>query len=72
MVTIGQWIIENWQLLIPLGLLLVLLSLTGTITKSVRTAKNGLKESITPLGFVVALAIAYFMYQIYLSLMATL
>ncbi|MHA1690116.1 MAG: hypothetical protein ACTSU7_00630 [Candidatus Heimdallarchaeaceae archaeon] len=72
MVTIGQWIVENWQLLTAMGVLFVILSMTGTITQSVRSAKKGLKESITPLGFVILLTIGYIAYQIYLSLMETL
>jgi hypothetical protein len=72
MVTIGQWIVENWQLLTALGVLFVILSMTGTITQSVRSAKKGLKESITPLGFVILLIIGYIAYQIYLSLIETL
>jgi hypothetical protein len=72
MVTIGKWVVENWQLLTAMGVLFVILSMTGTITQSVRSAKKGLKESITPLGFVILLIIGYIAYQIYLSLIETL
>lgn len=72
MIAIGQWFIDNWQTIIPLGILLVILSLTGNITQSVRSAKKGLKESVTPLGFFIFLIIAYIAYQIYLSIAETL
>lgn len=72
MFTSYQWIVENKELLIAIGVLLFALSLTGTITQTVRSAKKGLKESITPLGFFVLMAILYVAYQIYLSIMETL
>ncbi len=72
MFAIYEWIINNYQLLLPIGILLVILSLTGNITQTVRTAKIGLKEAITPLGFVIMLAITFIVYQIYLSIMETL
>ena len=72
MITIGKWILENWQLVTALGVLLVILSMTGTITKVMRDAKNGLKESLTPLGFIILLIIIYIAYQIYLKIVETL
>lgn len=72
MVTILQWIRDNWQLIIPIGVLIILFSLSGNITRTVRTAKEGLKESMTPLGFLILLGIAYLIYQIYLSIVETL
>lgn len=72
MISIGQWILENWSLIILLGILLIILSMTGTITQSLRTAKSGLKEMITPLGFIIFLAIVFIAYQIYLSIIETI
>lgn len=72
MIAIGQWIIENWELILTMGVLLIILTLTGTITQSVRTAKNGMKEAITPLGFIIFLIIVFLAYQIYLSVLETL
>ena len=72
MFTIGTWIIENYQLLIALGVLIILLGLSGNLTTSLRQAKKGLNEAMTPLGFLVLLALAYIVYQIYLSIMETL
>jgi hypothetical protein len=72
MVTIYQWIIENYQLVIAMGVLLVLLSLSGNITQTVRAAKKGLKESVTPLGFFILLTLLYIAYRIYLSVSETL
>ena len=71
MVTVLEWIKENWQMIIPIGLLLILFSLSGNVTRTVRTAKEGLKESMTPLGFIILLGIAYIGYLIYLSIMET-
>lgn len=72
MITIGQWILTNWELIIVLGVLLIILSMTGNITKSARAAKKGLMESVTPLGFFIFLAIVYIVYQMYLSIAETL
>lgn len=72
MFTIGEWIVENSGMFIAIGVLFVILTLTGTITQSVRSARKGLSEAVTPLGFVILLAIAYIAYQIYLSIMETL
>lgn len=69
---IYQWIVENWQMIIPVGILIVILSLSGTITQTLRAAKKGLKEFMTPLGFIVTCGLAYLAYKIYLSIMETL
>jgi hypothetical protein len=63
-----QWIIENKELMIALGVLLFALSLTGNLTQTIRAAKKGLKEAITPLGFIVLLSILYIAYLIYESI----
>ena len=72
MFTVGEWIIQNWQLLVAIGVLFVILGLSGNISKALRDAKKGLTEAMTPLGFITMLAIAYIVYQIYLSIMDTL
>jgi hypothetical protein len=72
MIAIGQWIIENWQIITALGTLLIILSMTGTITRSVRTARKGLSEAITPLGFLIFLIIIFIAYQIYISILETI
>ena len=72
MITIYQWFVDNWQIIIPFGVLLVILSLSGNITQTVRSAKKGLKEAVTPLGFFIFLILGYIAYQIYLSIMETL
>jgi heme/copper-type cytochrome/quinol oxidase subunit 3 len=72
MIAIGQWIIENWQLITALGVLLIILSLTGTITQSVRAARKGMQQAITPLGFIILLIIIFIAYQIYISILETL
>jgi hypothetical protein len=72
MVSIGIWIVENWQLLIAVGVLFILLGLSGNLTRAARDAKKGLTEAMTPLGFIILLALAYIVYQMYLSIMVTL
>lgn len=72
MFTIYTWIVENYQLFIGIGILIVLLGLSGNLSRLLREAKKGLTEAMTPLGFVVLLALGYLVYQIYLSLMETL
>lgn len=72
MLTIYRWILDNWQLIIVMGVLLIILAMTGNITKSARAAKKGLKEAVTPLGFFIFLGIVYISYLIYLSILETL
>lgn len=72
MFTIGEWIIENWEMFIAIGVLVILLGLSGNLTKSLRQAKKGLTEAMTPLGFIILLGLAYLVYQIYLAIMETL
>ena len=69
---IGEWIIENWKMIIPIGLLILALSLSGNITRTIRAAKVGLKEAVTPLGFIILGILIYLIYQIYLKIAATL
>ena len=62
-------IINNYEYFITFGLLIFALSISGNLTSLLRQAKHGLKEAITPLGFVLLLAVVYFLYQIYQSIM---
>ena len=72
MAAILKFFVENKQLLIYMGILIVALSLSGNITATLRSAKNGLKEAVTPLGFLVLLGIIYIIYLVYLKVEATL
>ena len=72
MFTAYTWIVENYQLVIAVMLLITALSLSGTITQTLRAAKKGFKESFTPLGFVVLLAIIFVIYLIYLNVVESL
>jgi len=72
MIAIGQWILENWQLIVAIGVLFILLTMTGTMTQAYKGAKKGLKEAMTPMGFVIFLAILYIAYQIYLKVIETI
>lgn len=66
------WITENWQLVGATLILMTLLGMSGTITQSVRQAKNGLKEVFTPLGLIIFLGIIYMVYRIWLNIQATI
>ena len=68
MIAIGQWFINNWQLIIAIGVLILILSMTGTITETYRSAKRGVKQVMTPMGFMVFLALIYVAYLIYLKI----
>ena len=72
MFTFYNWVVENWQLFVAIGLLIVALSLTGTITQTLREAKKGFKEALTPLGFLVLLSIAFIIYLVYQSFIETI
>ena len=72
MITVYQWIVENWQLMIAIGVLVFILPLTGSITQTIRAAKKGLKEAVTPLGFLIFLGLGYVAYLIWLSISETL
>ena len=67
MLTIYTWIVENWKVFAGIGVLIFLLSISGSITETLRAAKKGLKEVATPLGFFIFLILAYLAYQLYMS-----
>jgi len=69
---IYSWITDNWQLVGATLILMTLLGMSGTITQSVRQAKNGLKEVFTPLGLIIFLGIIYMAYRIWLNIQATI
>lgn len=72
MFAVYEWIVENYQLFIAVGVLIMLLGLSGNISVSLRNAKKGLNEAMTPLGFLILLGLAYVLYQIYLAVVETL
>lgn len=57
MLRVINWLYQNWQWLTIIMVLLIVLSLTGSITNTLRSAKEGLKQLFTPLGFIVLLII---------------
>ncbi len=67
-----RWIAENWQLMIAMSFVILILPMTGAITETLRAAKKGIKELATPTGFIVFAALAYIAYRIYLSIAVTL
>jgi len=56
--TIIERLIDNWKLIATIMALLVFLSMTGNLTITMRSAKEGLRQIFTPLGFMTALIIA--------------
>jgi hypothetical protein len=72
MIAISEWLLANWELIGAIMVLLIVLGLSGNITKLVKQAKEGLKETITPLGFLIFLALCYLVLQIYLKVVETL
>jgi hypothetical protein len=69
---IGEWILENWVTVGLLTTLLILLGLSGNLSRMFKSAASGLKESITPTGFIILIVLIYVAYQIYLSIMETI
>jgi len=72
MITIIDWIRENWYQFILIGVLLLIFFASGNITRTLRGAKEGLKEVFTPLGFIVFCVIVYIVYQVYTSFIGTI
>ena len=58
MARIWSWFGENKELLTWFFFGVVILTLTGTITQTLRGVKEGLKQLLTPLGIVVFCIIA--------------
>lgn len=71
MVKIWLWITENWKMFALLMGGLVFLSITGNITITLRSAKQGLKQLFTPLGFFVAVFIVVIAVIIYNNMVET-
>lgn len=71
MVKIWLWITENWKMFALLMGGLVFLSITGNITITLRSAKQGLKQLFTPLGFFVAVFIVVIAVIIYNNIVET-
>ena len=72
MFTILEIITENYKIIIIIGVLVVLLSMSGNITTTIRGARRGLAQAVTPLGFFIFLILVYFAYKFYLDIVATL
>lgn len=48
-----EWLLQNWKVIGTIALLIFLLSLIPNLTGAVRKAKEGGKELLTPLGFII-------------------
>lgn len=63
MIKFWEWITRNWEVLALILLGVFMFSLIGPITKFARQAKDGVKESFTPLGaFITLCLIAFFIF----------
>ena len=49
------WLLVNWKVILNIGFIIFLLGMVPSITIAIRNAKNGVRESLTPLGFIVLL-----------------
>ncbi len=49
------FIVENWETILNVGLLIFLFGMVPRLTGAIRNAKEGVRESLTPLGFIVLL-----------------
>lgn len=56
------WVSKNWKLILTVLTVMFLLSLVGPITLMLRRTKEGMKEALTPLGFVVLLIILFLIF----------
>jgi len=65
MAKLVRWVIENWHLFALFFFVLFWLSLTGSITKGLRNAKDGFREIWNPLGFIVFLVLGIIGFVIY-------
>jgi len=63
-------ILNNFKVVIIIGTLIFIFGLTGNITESIRSAKKGIKQSFTLLGFFVLVTILIIIYLIYLKVKA--
>ena len=72
MISIINWIIDNWHQFALIGALILLFFASGNITRTLRGAKDGLKEVFTHLGFIVFAVIVYIAYQAYTSFIGRL
>ena len=52
-----QWIVDNYQSILNVGLIIFMLSLVPSLATTLRNAKQGIKESVTPMGFFVMIII---------------
>lgn len=72
MFTIIDFLVDNWNQFALIGAAVLIFFASGNITRTLRGAKEGLKEVFTPLGFLVFLVLVYIAYQTYTSFVGTL
>jgi hypothetical protein len=66
-----EWISLNLDKVALIAVVIIVLSLTAVITKTLRSIKEGIKEGITPLGafvLLVLIIIGYVVYKAFMSL----
>lgn len=59
-----DWLSTNWKWLIQVGLILFLFTLIKPIKTFIKSALEGIKESIDPLGFFVLLVLVLLFFAI--------
>lgn len=60
-----EWISLNLDKVALIAVVIIVLSLTAVITKTLRSIKEGIKEGITPLGAFVLLILIIIGYVVY-------
>jgi len=60
-----EWISLNLDKVALIAVVIIVLSLTAVITKTLRSIKEGIKEGITPLGAFVLLVLIIIGYVVY-------
>ncbi len=66
-----EWISLNLDKVALIAVVIIVLSLTAVITKTLRSIKEGIKEGITPLGafvLLILIIIGYVVYKAFMSL----
>jgi len=63
-----EWITLNLDKVILFSIVIFILSLTSSLTTTIRSIKDGIREGLTPLGAFVMLVLIIIVYVIYKSI----
>ena len=67
-----SFIYDNWQWFAGFMVFVTILALTGSITRTLKAAIEGLKQALTPFGFLVLLALIIIAIIIYFKVKAVI